>query len=933
MKISVSMITLNEEKNITRALSSCSFADEIVVVDGGSSDGTIEILKAHDKVVLIQSPWKNHFGRQRQVSLEHCTGEWVIRLDADEAFPQEFEEGIRKLLSSTPADVVGYNIHQCNLVGNEKYYSKIFDNYETNPRIWRNRPAIKWELQVHEILVGLSGTIAQWDVFVVHYGFLDKKRYWQKGEYYTQVPESGIYRQRPEKLFYREYDIQPRPPRSAVAPYVPEYKSEVDPDGMPEIAIVRGPNLNKPEVQNYESVSDKFNMTLYSGDRPNFDLAHIKLPVIKLPSDPEDPAFLKGLEFELFDKDIIFSADILWTFTEQAILAKHKFGKKVIALECENIPFAYEDDGLMREMKQFNRRFTDVFVAVTTRAKDALLLEGVPGEKIVVIPLGTDIERFSPDEAAGKRTRKNLGIAEEEKVVLFSGTIAWEKGIYDLAHAARLVTLEDSIKAVPLKFVIAGQGPESQNIKKCIKELGMDNIFTFIDCYPYHEMQELLNAADIFVFPSIPTKAWREQFGMAVIEAMACGTPVVSTVTGPMDEIVADAGTLVQPNDPTTLSAAIIRLLKDDPLRREFGKKGRERAVREYDSKKIALKFASLFERVFETTYKGALRELAEYTHLPVKDILNRIRSIYSRQVEEWRGLIGDKTTRDKVREFYRDTDSYLFDLVQYNYENLYYMKWTEDIFNFCAELKKQKGDLKILDFGGGIGSQLIALSALKNAELSYADIPGKTFEYAGWRFNRRHLAIDIIDATRGDFLAGRMYDVVITLDVIEHLVDPEAAVEYLLRHIRPGGHLIIVTSFVDNNGEAGWHLNVDRYTDDSFYNFIEKQGMEMLNEGRLPRYFRKPFEDPDDLRPQIYSAISEERFADARNLMETHLEMHLLDLGILVRHAEVCLKLGDCRAASESIEKVVMFSPDMPEAVEIAKEIRRRDNENTSCK
>ena len=72
MKISVSMIALNEKNFIARALSSCTFADEIVVVDGGSTDGTVQILQSHSKVKLIHHPWDNHFGRQREISLRHC---------------------------------------------------------------------------------------------------------------------------------------------------------------------------------------------------------------------------------------------------------------------------------------------------------------------------------------------------------------------------------------------------------------------------------------------------------------------------------------------------------------------------------------------------------------------------------------------------------------------------------------------------------------------------------------------------------------------------------------------------------------------------------------------------------------------------------------------------------------------------------------------
>jgi glycosyltransferase involved in cell wall biosynthesis/2-polyprenyl-3-methyl-5-hydroxy-6-metoxy-1,4-benzoquinol methylase len=928
MKISVSMIAMNEEKNMARALSSCSFADEIVVVDGGSTDSTLNILRAHEKVVLIQHPWEDHFGKQRQVSLEHCTGEWVIRLDPDEAFSREFESNIRNLLSSTSPDVIGYNIRQCNLVGNENFYSKTYDNFETNPRIWRNLPVIRWEQQIHEILGGLYGRIGQWDVYVVHYGFLDKNRYRQKGEYYSQLKESGF--ENPDELYFREYDIQQRPFRAATAPYVPAYNTEESLEGMPEVAIIRGPNLNQWEVQNYEPLSDKFNITLYSNDNPAFDLTHINLPVVKLPSHPEDRAYMKGLEFELFDKDIIYTADITWMFTYQAVIAKHKFGKKVIALEWENIPFAHEESEIVRDIKQLNRNLVDVFVAVTKRAKDALLLEGVPGDKIVVIPMGIDTGRFRPDKETGKRIRKDLGIAEEEKVVLFTGRMVWEKGIYDLVHAAKLVMLDNKIKPLPLRFVVVGRGPEAREIKKTVNRLCMNDIFLFIESHPYHQMHEIYNIADIFVLPSIATRNWKEQFGMVLAEAMACGVPVISALSGSIDEVVADAGLLVQPNDPTELSAAIIKLLKNDDLRKELGIKGRERAEREYDSKKIAGKFAALFEDVFQSTFKGAVSELAEYTQLEDNDILKRIRSVYSRQIQEWKSVIGEQLTQDRVLDFYRRTDSYLFDLVQYNYENPYYARWTEDMFNFCAGLKNE-GELKVLDFGGGIGSQIISLSKLKAAKLSYADIPGKTFEYAAWRFNRRHIDIDMIDAGKEDFLEGRMYDVVITLDVVEHLVDPESAVRYLISHIKPDGYLAVVTSFVDNNGEAGWHLNADRYTDEAFYNFIKSSGMEMLN-NEYPRIFQKSNELVT-LLSEIASATGEGRSADSRRYMESYLQLHPFDLDMLVKYADVCLRLGDIDTALENIDKVLLLNPGMPDALEIAEKIKSKDNENTSCK
>ncbi|MBI4697842.1 MAG: glycosyltransferase [Nitrospirae bacterium] len=448
----------------------------------------------------------------------------------------------------------------------------------------------------------------------------------------------------------------------------------------------------------------------------------------------------------------------------------------------------------------------------------------------------------------------------------------------------------------------------------------------------YEEMHKIYNMADVFVLPSIPAKNWKEQSPMVLIEAMSCGTPVIAAGTGSVTEIVGDAGVLVQPNDPTGLSRAIIRLLKDRCMNEDLAKKGRERAVLHYDSCRLSERFGMVFEKICRTSFLGAMAELAEYTGALPADILKKIRSVYPEQQKEWKERVGGQVTPDRVCAFYSGTGTYLYDLVQYNYENPDYIQWTEDIFDFCSKLIAEKGGLKVLDFGGGIGSQLINLSVLKGVKLSYADIPGKTSEYAGWRFSRRHLDIDMIDASKGEFLEDRMYDVIITLDVVEHLVNPDLTAEYLIRHIKPNGHLIMIAYFGDNEGEAAWHLNSDRFSDEGFYGLLTKMGMKMVNED-TPRCFRKLFEDPGDIRIRIDSAASEERFDEARGLMESYLEMHPADLPMLVKYADVCARTGDVDTAIENLNKIFLFEPRMPEAIEVMRKIQGGSNENTFCK
>ncbi|MBP2673624.1 MAG: putative glycosyltransferase [Deltaproteobacteria bacterium] len=366
--------------------------------------------------------------------------------------------------------------------------------------------------------------------------------------------------------------------------------------GRPRIAIVRGANLNPWEMQNYEPLSGSFDLTAYTTTAPAFDIGSVRIPVVKLPAHPDHPGYLQGLEDALRDEDLVYSADTTWMFSYQAARIREKSGKKLVCLQWENIPFAYEEHGYMKELKAAVRAGSDHFVAVTERAKKALVLEGVDPGRITVIPMGIDTGWFHPDATLRDSCRKELGIAPGEIVVLFTGRMVWEKGVFDLVHAAKLVKAEPG--GFPVRYVMVGKGPEREAVMARAEDVGLGKSFLFIESHPYERMRDLFNAADLFVLPSISTRIWKEQFGMVLVEAMACGVPVVTTLSGSIPEVVGDAGILVPPDDPGELAGAIAALCLSGDTRRELGRKGRARAVARFDSKGIAIQVAEVFRRV-----------------------------------------------------------------------------------------------------------------------------------------------------------------------------------------------------------------------------------------------------------------------------------------------------------------------------------------------
>lgn len=111
--LSVAIITLNEEANIARTLNSVQFADEVIVLDSGSTDRTLEIAASFPNVKVASQPWKG-FAAQKNDAIERCTGTWVLSLDADEKLSTELQAEIRALLPRNP-DADAYLLPRRNL--------------------------------------------------------------------------------------------------------------------------------------------------------------------------------------------------------------------------------------------------------------------------------------------------------------------------------------------------------------------------------------------------------------------------------------------------------------------------------------------------------------------------------------------------------------------------------------------------------------------------------------------------------------------------------------------------------------------------------------------------------------------------------------------------------------------------------------------------
>ncbi len=155
MKISACLITKDEEEHIEAAIRSIGFADEIVVVDSGSTDRTIEIAKDNGARVVKQN-WLG-FGKQKQFAVDQCSNEWIFSLDADERASKELNLAVKKLSERNETELAaGFRFSRLTIyLGKPIYHGGWYPDWQL--RLFDRRRAHWKDLPVHESVEVLKG--------------------------------------------------------------------------------------------------------------------------------------------------------------------------------------------------------------------------------------------------------------------------------------------------------------------------------------------------------------------------------------------------------------------------------------------------------------------------------------------------------------------------------------------------------------------------------------------------------------------------------------------------------------------------------------------------------------------------------------------------------------------------------------------------------
>ncbi len=219
-----------------------------------------------------------------------------------------------------------------------------------------------------------------------------------------------------------------------------------------------------------------------------------------------------------------------------------------------------------------------LFFALNQGARRNLLASGVPPERIrniLYATWGVDLDHFSPRRSGREPDMGPNGL-------LFVGRLVRDKGIQDLLNAF----LQVKRSLADARLSIVGEGPLATEIRRFADKHRLASSINVLGTIENRALPPYFRAARVTVSPSVTTKRWAEQAGMVNIQSMACGTPIVSTLSGSIPEFVPNgqAGILVPERNPDALAKAVVGLLTDEQMHQRLSENARAYVVERYDA-------------------------------------------------------------------------------------------------------------------------------------------------------------------------------------------------------------------------------------------------------------------------------------------------------------------------------------------------------------
>ncbi|MET0555459.1 MAG: glycosyltransferase, partial [Vicinamibacteria bacterium] len=277
--------------------------------------------------------------------------------------------------------------------------------------------------------------------------------------------------------------------------------------------------------------------------------------------------FFRGADahWARFRPDVVLVEQEVWSYAlVQALWLRHRYApaSTLVVYAWESQRRAGWRGWLAPLFYRGATRRAAALLAGNRDARDLFVEHGAdPARVFVAAEVGLDPVRLCPAEPAlRERLRRRHGFADGEFVVGYAGRLLEEKGLVDLADAVASLTRA----GVAARLALIGDGPLRAEMER---RRAVGEPLVLFPPVQREELAPFYQSLDAFVLPSRTTPLWKEQFGMVLAEAMACGVPVVGSSSGAIPDVMGDAGLVFAEGDPAALAGVLRRLAGDPGLR------------------------------------------------------------------------------------------------------------------------------------------------------------------------------------------------------------------------------------------------------------------------------------------------------------------------------------------------------------------------------
>lgn len=269
-----------------------------------------------------------------------------------------------------------------------------------------------------------------------------------------------------------------------------------------------------------------------------------------------------------------------------AMRAARAAGARTLFFTWQNLSRRYPPP--FSQMEQQVLAGVDHAIMGNREAVEVFRGKGYTGPVSVIPQFGVDPVIFAPPTA---ESMEQLSTSRPFVIGSANRRLVPEKGVDMLLDAAAGLPGDWQLR-------VAGEGPSLPALEGRAAALGISSRVQFDRGLGSTRMADYLRGLDALVLTSRTLPNWKEQFGRVLVEAMACGVPVIGSDSGEIPNVIGDAGLIIPEGNVDALRSGLLQLMQDQALRRELGRRGRERVLERYTQSRIAAQTVAVYQQM-----------------------------------------------------------------------------------------------------------------------------------------------------------------------------------------------------------------------------------------------------------------------------------------------------------------------------------------------